>query len=212
MHSGVAGNKDALPWIIDDSGLALQDNEKEVQYDMNMKNYTGGKDVPIKAMRELRQVTSYGESTLEVVFDLKGTGLTYTTAANFAIYPTNSQAHVEEFAKQYGFNLDKAFTFTQNFEYRGRPPKYPFPTGGEITYRDALTKFIDLTGAMTKRTLTSLIPLCESQEDKATLQEATKNGSKTYDEVFIKKQLGLIDMKKLLPSLQLTPDVLFQKC
>ena len=33
------------------------------------------------------------------------------------------------------------------------------------------------------------------------LQEATKNGSKSYDEVFIKKQLGLIDMKKLLPSL-----------
>lgn len=90
MHSGVAGNKDALPWIIDDSGLALQDNEKEVQYDMNMRNYTGSKDVPIKAMRELRQVTSYGQSTLEVVFDLRGTGLTYTTAANFAIYPTNS--------------------------------------------------------------------------------------------------------------------------
>jgi len=25
-----------------------------------MRNYTGSKDVPIKAMRELRQVTSYG--------------------------------------------------------------------------------------------------------------------------------------------------------
>ena len=48
--------------------------------------------------------------------------------------------------------------------------------------------------------------------DRFRLQEATKNGSKSYDEVFIKKQLGLIDMKKLLPSLQLTPDVLFQKC
>ena len=167
LHSGVAGKADALPWLIDDSDLILEDNESDVQYDMNMRNYIGTKDVPIKEIRELRQKTSYGESTLEIVFDLRGTGLTYTTAANFAIYPTNSDAHVEEFAKQYDLDLDKTFTFAKNFEYRGRPPKYPFPTGGQISTRQALTKFIDLTGAMTKRSLTALVPLCESQEDKA---------------------------------------------
>ena len=42
----------------------------------------------------------------------------------------------------------------------------PFPTDGEISFKDALTKFVDLTGAMTKKTLTALIPLCESAEDK----------------------------------------------
>ena len=100
------------------------------------------------------------------MFDLRGSGLTYKTAANFAIYPTNSTEHVEEFAKQYDLDLDKTFTFTKNFEYRGRPPKYPFPTNGSISVREALTRFVDLTGAMTKRSLKALEPLCESQEDK----------------------------------------------
>ena len=161
LHSGVEGDRDALPWLIDDSGLVLE-NADEPQYDMNMRNYTTSVDVPIKEIRELRQKVDWGASTLEVVFDLKGTGLTYKTAANFAIYPTNKVSDVEEFAKQHGLDLNKSFTFTKNFAYRGRPPKMPFPTGNEITVREALTKFVDLTGAMTKKTLTALIPLCES--------------------------------------------------
>lgn len=165
MHSGVEGKPDALPWIIDDSGLTLED-ESEPQYDMNMRNFTSSVDLPIKDMRELRQQAEFGASTLEVVFDLSGTGLTYETAANFAIYPVNDEANVKEFAEQHELDLEKKFTFTKNFEFRGRPPKVPFPTNGEISFKDALTKFIDLTGAMTKKTLTSLIPLCESQDDK----------------------------------------------
>lgn len=86
LHSGVEGKRDALPWIIDDSGLTLED-DGEPQYDMNMRNYTSSVDLPIVDMRELRQQTSFGASTLEVVFDIEGTGLTYETAANFAIYP-----------------------------------------------------------------------------------------------------------------------------
>ena len=39
-----------------------------------------------------------------------------------------------------------------------------------------------------------------------------KNGSKSYDEIFIKGQLGLIDIQRLLPSFKITLDVLFQKC
>ena len=166
LHQGVEGKADALPWIIDDSGIALADNDIEPQYDMNMRNYTSSIEIPVKDVRELRQKAGYGASTLEVVFDLSGTGLTYKTAANFAIYPVNNTANVEEFAAQHEIDLNKKFTFTRNFEFRGRPPKMPFPTNGEISFRDALTKFVDLTGAMTKKTLTALIPLCESAEDK----------------------------------------------
>jgi len=208
LHSGVEGKKDALPWILDDSGLALEDNS-EPQYDMNMRNYTSSVNLPIKEMRELRQKPGYGASTLEIVYDLKGSGLTYQTAANLAIYPVNRASDVEEFASQHSLDLNKQFTFTKNFEYRGRPPKQPFPTGGEISFREAITKFIDLTGALTKKTLTALIPLCEAAEDQAVLKDAVKNGSKSYDEVFIKGRLGLIDLKRLCPSFTITPEVLF---
>ena len=44
-------------------------------------------------MRELRQNNVHG-STLEVVFDLKDTGLTYETAANLAIFPVNSDEDI----------------------------------------------------------------------------------------------------------------------
>ena len=108
LHSGVEGKTDAHPWIIDDSGLVLAENEESVpQYDMNMRNYTSSKEVPIKEIIELRQKTGFGASTLEVVFDLRGTGLTYTTAANFAMYPVNNVSNVEEFAKQHELDLDR---------------------------------------------------------------------------------------------------------
>ena len=38
-------------------------------------------------------------STLEVTFDLEGTGLTYKTATNLAIFPENTQEDVEEIAR-----------------------------------------------------------------------------------------------------------------
>lgn len=44
------------------------------------------------------------------------------------------------------------------------------------------------------------------------LTDASKNGSKVYEEVFIKNKLGLIDLQSIVPSLKLTPEVIFMKC
>jgi len=53
---------------------------------MNMRNYLSSKPLTIKSIRELRQQCVDGGSTIEIVYDLRGTGLTYKTAANSAIY------------------------------------------------------------------------------------------------------------------------------
>jgi len=53
-----------------------------------MRNYNSSEEIPIKSISQLRQKTDLG-STFEIIFDLNGTGLTYKTAANFAVYPTN---------------------------------------------------------------------------------------------------------------------------
>lgn len=155
---------DALPWLVAESGELTE----EPAYDMNMRNYTASSDLPIKDIKELRQQPGeWGASTLLVSFDLANTGLTYKTAANFAIYATNKPSDVESFASQHKINLDQKFVFAKNPEYTGRAAKLPFPTGKGVTMREALTNFIDLTGALTIKNLESLIPCCEAEADKS---------------------------------------------
>ena len=56
-----------------------------------------------------------------------------------------------------------------------------------------------------------MIHLCESQEDKALLEEVVKNKSTKYDEIFKQRNLGLLDIHSVVPSLRMTPDFIFQK-
>ena len=48
--------------------------------------------------------------------------------------------------------------------------KTPFPIADAdgMTFREALTKHIDLTGPVAKKLLTSMIPFCEAEEDRKT--------------------------------------------
>lgn len=46
---------------------------------------------------------------MEVIYDLSESKLSYSTAANLAVYPVNRKADVESFAEQHG--LDLAFKF-----------------------------------------------------------------------------------------------------
>ena len=163
-RASIRKNPDALPWLIAESGQLLE----EPAYDMNMRNYTSSNDLPIKDMKELRQQPGeWGASTLLVSFDLANSGLSYKTAANFAIYASNNTADVELFAKQHKLNLDQKIVFQKNPDYTGRAAKVPFPTGEGISMREALTKFIDLTGILSIKTLEALIPMCEAKADKA---------------------------------------------
>jgi sulfite reductase alpha subunit-like flavoprotein len=50
-------------------------------------------------------------STLEVTFDLQGTGLTYKTATNLAIFPENTEEDIAEVASLLSFDLSKRFIF-----------------------------------------------------------------------------------------------------
>jgi len=78
--------------------------------------------------------------------------------------------------------------------------------------REALTRFIDLRGAVTKRLLKELIPCCRALEDREKIEEITKLGSKKYDEVLIKNNVGLIDLLEVFPSVTLKLEFIMQKC
>ena len=140
------------------SGLQLQENEAaQPDYDMNMRNYLTSKPLKIKSIRQLRQKCVDGGSTIEVVYDLSGTGLTYTTAANSAIFAHNKDEDVLKFAEMFNLTdkLDTKFCFTKNPAFKGKMTKTPFPVGDAdgISVRDALTKHIDLTGQVSKKLL-----------------------------------------------------------
>ena len=98
-----------------------------------------------------------------MVYDTTGSGINYVTASNFAMYPLNKKADVEQFGSMFGLNLDTKFRWLNNPEYSGRAANTPFPIPPEgITYREALTKFIDLVGPISKKLIKELIPLCEA--------------------------------------------------
>ena len=44
------------------------------------------------------------------------------------------------------------------------------------------------------------------------LESVVKTGSTKFDELFKQRQVGLIDMQTIVPSLRLTADFIFQKC
>jgi sulfite reductase alpha subunit-like flavoprotein len=65
---------------------------------MSTKNFIKSKHVKVTSIKQLRQKITDG-STLEAIFDLSGSDLSYTTAGNLAIYPENSESLVVEFAR-----------------------------------------------------------------------------------------------------------------
>lgn len=208
-------DSNVLPWIVDTSGQPLVNaDDAAPEFDMNMRHFQSSKPLRVKSIRQLRQKCVDGGSTLEVIYDLSGTGLTYITAANSAIYAVNRASDVEKFAKMFELDLDTKFSFVKNEAFVGRKAKTPFaiasPEG--MTFREALTKHIDLTGAISKKLLTAMIPFCEAQADKSLLEEVVKSGSTQYDELFKNRCLGLLDVQSVVPSLRLTANFIFQKC
>lgn len=124
---------------------------------MNMRNYQKSSDVIVKSCVELRQNLEHG-STLEVVFETKG--IEYITAGNLAIYAENCPQHVEKFAKLMGYDLDMQFSLQPNEAFTGRKASMNIPKGS-YTVREALMKFVSLTGPLTKKVVKELAQKCE---------------------------------------------------
>jgi NADPH-ferrihemoprotein reductase len=106
-------------------------------------------------------------STIEVTYDTKEAGLTYKTATNLAVFPENTYEDAHQVAKLLGYDLSQRFAFKSNPNFeskRSTAAKHPFPT--PCTVQEALTKYVDLRGALRKKLLSDLIPHCINEEDK----------------------------------------------
>jgi NADPH-ferrihemoprotein reductase len=103
-------------------------HETELTYDLTSKQFLLAKDLKVKSIKQLRQKTDYG-STLEVIYDLTNSGLTYQTGSNLAIFPQNSEENVNECAQILGLDLDQNIAFVPNNQSPKKgTTKHPFPT------------------------------------------------------------------------------------
>jgi sulfite reductase alpha subunit-like flavoprotein len=118
-----------------------------------------------------------------------------------------------QFAKQFGVNIKRKFKWAKNKEFLGRQPNTPFPIDSTkgITVAEALTTFIDLQGPISKKLLKDMLPHCRSLEDREKIEVWTKLGDKTFDADILKKQIGVRDLKSVLPSLSIKADFILQK-
>ena len=110
------------------------------------------------AVKELRQVSSATESTLQIDIKLSQ-GNTYKTGENLKIYPENSKESVRKALECTGL----AFDIVLVFETAG---KLPFPS--HIQASQLFKKFPDLQGPLKKSTIKNLI---EMVRDPNTIKE-----------------------------------------
>ena len=92
-------------------------------------------------------------------------GLGYKTAGNLAIYPENSLADVEQFAKLMKLDLAQEFCLGKNENYKGRKAQMPIPVG-KYTIKEALVRFVDFLGPLSKKVVKEFAQKCLSEKDK----------------------------------------------
>ena len=174
------------------------------------KNYFTAADCPVSVIRELRSAAD-GGSTVHVEIDishsnsknLKG----YMTADNLGVLPINSKAVVESVADSLGYTskLDTIFCLSKGTNRDGETHEWhglPFPT--PITVRDCLTRYLDLTAAPRRSDLKLLSSYARQTVDRKALQRlSSKEGKPEYKEKIVEARVGLAQLLKLCPSIEI---------
>ena len=192
--------EDSLPLKMHPLDGLTDSSKPEVSYEMSARHHILSKRVKIESITELRQEPESG-STLEVTFDIADSGLTYKTAQNLAMFPENTDSDVQFVLKHIGVEDSQHYTqfrFSQNPALAKKvPAKHPIVS--PFTPFDAVKKFVDLRGALVKKTIKSFSAFYKKQDEADRMVQIA--GDKTLFQTEISgKYLGLLDIFKLFPS------------
>ena len=164
------------------------------------RHYFTSYDCPVTEVRELRSPQDPG-STVHVEIDIsKAKGFTYETADNLGVLPVNDEAVVQIVADALGYNLDAVFSIkaAAGHEWHGAP--FPMP----ISIHDCLSRYCDLTSAPRRSELKLLAAYAQDPTDKkALLRMSSKEGKAEYREKIMDGHVGLVDLLKRCPSIQI---------
>jgi NADPH-ferrihemoprotein reductase len=172
------------------------------------RHYFTAEDCGISTIRELRGKED-GGSTVHVEIDLSDAKLSYETADNLGVMPVNSSTVVESVAKSLGLDLNKRFSVkaAPHHEWHGAP--FPMP----LTVRECLKRYCDLTSAPRRSDLKLLASYAKDPTDKnALIRMSSKEGKKEYREKILDGYVGLADLLKRCPSIEMTLEHFLSLC
>lgn len=182
---------------------------KDGEIHSSAKHYFTAVDCPVKSVRELRTAEDPG-STVHVEIDIsKSSELKYETADNLAVLPVNDAAVVEAVASALGYDLDTYFKLkpAPGHDWHGAP--FPMP----LTVRECLTRYCDLTGAPRRSDLKLLAAYARDSVDRQALKRmSSKEGKTEYREKILDRYVGLADILKLCPSIQIPLEHFINVC
>merc|ERR1712203_1026307 len=95
-----------------------------------------------------------------------------------------------------GFNLDDKFFMTKDADFKGKLPQQNIPSG-TFSVRHALTKFVSLTGPLSKKSIKEFAAKCESAAERDELVNMCgmgKEAKDAFDQKIVQKNVGLIDL------------------
>lgn len=164
------------------------------------RHYFTSYDCPVTQVRELRSPQDPG-STVHVEIDVsKAKGFSYQTADNLGVLPVNDDAVVQSVADSLGYDLETVFSVKEapGHEWHGAP--FPMP----ISVNECLSRYCDLTSAPRRSELKLLAAYAQDPTDKkALLRMSSKEGKAEYREKIMEGHVGLVDLLKRCPSIQI---------
>jgi NADPH-ferrihemoprotein reductase len=164
------------------------------------RHYFTAVDCPVTKVQELRSSEEPG-STVHVEIDISSArGLTYATADNLGVLPVNAADTVEAVARALCYDLNAVFYVkaAPNHEWHGAP--FPMP----LSIRECLTRYCDLTSAPRRSDLKLLASYAKDPMDqKALLRMSSKEGRTEYKEKVLASFVGIVDLLKLCPSIEI---------
>ena len=171
------------------------------QIHSHSRHYFTAVECPVTAVRELRNTQEDRGSTVHVEIDIsKANDLNYTTADNLGVLPVNDPKIVQAVAESLKLDLNQIFSLkpAPNHEWHGAP--FPMP----ISVKDCLTHYCDLTIAPRRSELKLLAAYAtDPMDQKALLRMSSKEGRVEYREKILDQYLGLAEILKLCPSVQM---------
>ncbi len=150
------------------------------------------KDNPLPAKLLVNRVLNKDGSSKDVrhlVFDIAGSGLTYTVGDSLGVYPTNRPQLVEEIIELLGATGNEPV----------QPPRFTAP----LSLREALSTKLSLADP-TKKLLETLATKATDPREQAQLADLLKPEAKESLELFL-GQREYIDLLEEFPSAKLTP-------
>jgi NADPH-ferrihemoprotein reductase len=187
------------PYVIE----YISNDSKTVKYThdkvhSSSRHYFSAVECSATVVKELRN-SNDGGSTKHIELDITNTeDLTYHTADNLGVIPLNPDETVYAVAIALRYNLDSIFVVTSapNHEWHGAP--FPQP----LTVKECLGRYCDLTSPPRRSDLKLMASYASDPMDKkALLRLSSKEGKAEYKEKILDGHVGLVDLLKLCPSI-----------